>query len=119
MMTAFAITCFVVAAFAFTYGAVTAYRQTRSTGPIAIVPTLPFAVQAAVLVVLGLYLLSGSRPWWSYPLRKSGIRTMTKQRVLYESVMRLGHRAKLPNTQCGGARPTEDSITPNISGRAR
>ena len=68
MMTAFAITCFFVAAFAFTYGVVTAYRQTRATGPIAIVPTLPFAAQAAILVVLGLSLLPGSRPWWSYPL---------------------------------------------------
>ncbi len=67
MLTAFAITCFVVAALAFTYGVVTEYRQTRAAGPIAIVATLPFAVQAAVLLVLGLYLLPGSRPWWNYP----------------------------------------------------
>ena len=68
MMTAFAITCFVVAAFAFTYGVVTAYRQTRADDSIAIVATLPFAVQSTILIVLGLYLLPGSRPWWSYPL---------------------------------------------------
>jgi len=68
MTTAFAITFFVVAAFAFTCGVVTAYRQTRATGPIAIVPPLPFAAQSAILIVLGLFLLPGSRPWWSYPL---------------------------------------------------
>src|SRR5262249_49406136 len=68
MMTAFAIICFIIAAFALTYGVVTAYRQTRATGPIAIVPTLPFAVQAAILVTMGLCLLPGSRPWWSYTL---------------------------------------------------
>jgi hypothetical protein len=66
--TAIAIAYFVGAALAFTSGVVTEYRQTRAIGPIAIVATLPFAVQGAVLVVLGLYLLPGSRPWWSYPL---------------------------------------------------
>ena len=68
MRTALAITFFVLAALGFTYGVVTEYRQTRATGPIAIVPALPFAVQAAILVVLGLCLLPGSKPWWSYPL---------------------------------------------------
>jgi len=68
MMTAFAITCLVVAAFAFTYGVVTAYRQTRATDSNAIVPTLPFAVQSAIFIALGLNLLPGSRPWWIYPL---------------------------------------------------
>ena len=68
MRTALAITYFVLAALAFTYGIVTEYRQTRATGPIAIVATLPFALQAAIFIVLGLYLFPGSRPWWSYPL---------------------------------------------------
>ena len=68
MRTTFAITCFVLAALAFTYGVVTEYRQTRATGPIAIVATLPFAVQAAIFIVLGLCLFHGSRPWWSYLL---------------------------------------------------
>jgi hypothetical protein len=36
--------------------------------PLAIVATLPFAVQAAILIMLGLYLRPGSRPWWSYLL---------------------------------------------------
>jgi len=67
MLTAFAITCFVVAALEFTYGVVTEYRQTRATDPLSIVATLPFALQAAILIVLGLYLLPGSRSWWSYP----------------------------------------------------
>jgi hypothetical protein len=68
MMTVFAITCFVLAVLAFSYGVVTEYRQTRATGPIAIVATLPFALQAAILIVMGLYIFPGSRPWWSYPL---------------------------------------------------
>jgi hypothetical protein len=68
MRTAIASTCFVLAALAFTYGVVTEYRQTRATGPIAIVATLPFALQAANFIALGLYLFPGSRPWWSYPL---------------------------------------------------
>jgi len=68
MGTAFAIICFVLATLAFAYGVVTEYRQTRATGPIAIVATLPFALQTAILIVLGLYWFPGSRPWWGYPL---------------------------------------------------
>jgi len=68
MMTAVAITGFVAAALALTYGVVTEYRQTRATGPIAIVATLTCAVQAAIFFVLGLYFLPCSRPWWSYPV---------------------------------------------------
>ena len=68
MRTAFAITCFVLATLAFAYGVVTEYRQTRATGPIAIAATLPFALAAAIFIVLGLAWFPGSRPWWSYPL---------------------------------------------------
>jgi hypothetical protein len=63
-----AIACFLLAAYAFVYGFVTEYRQSRQVGPFAIVPTLPFAVAAALQLVLGLLLLPCEISWWIFPL---------------------------------------------------
>jgi protein-S-isoprenylcysteine O-methyltransferase Ste14 len=61
---------FGVAVFCFVDGFVTEYRQSRWTGkpgePNAIVATLPNAVQAAILVGLGLFALP--IPWWITPI---------------------------------------------------
>ena len=63
-----AIASFVAAALCFLNGIVTEYRQTRRVGPYAIVPTLPYAVAAAIFVTLGLWFLPASLPWWTYPV---------------------------------------------------
>jgi hypothetical protein len=63
-----AIACFALAALAFLNGFVTEYRQSRRVGPYAIEPTLPWAVAAAIFVVLGLGLIPGGVPWWAFPV---------------------------------------------------
>jgi len=68
MKTAIALTCYVVAVLVFAHGFYTEYRQTRASGPVAIVPTLPSAMQAATLLALGLFFHPVMKPWWSYPL---------------------------------------------------
>jgi hypothetical protein len=61
--------CFLMAAVSFLNGFVTEYRQSRRVGPYAIVPTLPWAVAAALFVLLGLVaLLRQGVPWWCLPL---------------------------------------------------
>jgi hypothetical protein len=47
-------------------GIITAYRQSRLSGPVARVPTLPWALQASVLFVIGLALLRYEFEWWVY-----------------------------------------------------
>jgi hypothetical protein len=57
----------VVAVLAIAWGVATEFRQSRASGPVALVPTYPFAVQAAVLCALGLFLIrqkGGWIPWW-------------------------------------------------------
>jgi hypothetical protein len=63
-----AILCFAASAIALTIGVVTEYRQTRPREDNAIVPTLPWAVASALFVVLGLFSLPRSMPWWLYPV---------------------------------------------------
>jgi len=63
-----AIACFGLAALGFLNGVVTEYRQSRRVGPYAIVPTLPWAVAAALLLALGLASLRLGVPWWAFPL---------------------------------------------------
>lgn len=72
MRTAIAIVCFGLSIFAFIYGVVTEYRQSREGGPIARVPTLPWAIEAALLIVLGLYWLPQPIRWWVYLAAFSG-----------------------------------------------
>jgi hypothetical protein len=57
----------VVAVLAVTWGVATEFRQSRASGPVGLVPAYPFAVQAAVLVALGLFVSRyriGWLPWW-------------------------------------------------------
>jgi hypothetical protein len=68
MLTIFAIVAFIIAAWAFLHGFITEWRQSRTNGPIAIVATLPFAVESAMLVVLGLSISPWIFPLWVYPL---------------------------------------------------
>ncbi|MCX5805228.1 MAG: hypothetical protein NT010_04045 [Proteobacteria bacterium] len=68
MRTIFAIVAFIIAAWAFFYGFITEWRQSRANGPIAIVATLPFAVESAMLAVLGLSISPWIFPLWVYPL---------------------------------------------------
>ena len=65
-MTILAICCFLVAASALAWGIVTEHRQTRESGPVSIVPTLPFAWGASVLVTVGVVSLPVPLPWWGY-----------------------------------------------------
>lgn len=65
-----AIICFGMAALCYLVGFVTEYRQSRRVGPYAIVPTLPYAVAAALFATMGqvsLRLLIAI-PWWTFPL---------------------------------------------------
>jgi len=64
MRTGIAIVSFVLSIIAFLYGVVTEHRQSRAKGPVAIVPTLPWAVAGAVFIVLGLFWLPTKIPWW-------------------------------------------------------
>lgn len=67
MLEVMAILCLVMAAFALTWGVTTEYRQSREDGPVAIVPTLPFGVSAALLATMGAAFLAGSMiPVWTY-----------------------------------------------------
>jgi hypothetical protein len=68
MRTVIAIVCFVLSIIVFLYGVVTEYRQSHATGPIAIVPTLPWAVEGAIFIVMGLFWLPTPIPWWVYLL---------------------------------------------------
>jgi hypothetical protein len=57
----------IVAGLAIMWGVVTEFRQARASGPVAVVPTYPFAVQAALLFTLGLFKIPhrvASLPWW-------------------------------------------------------
>lgn len=58
---------------ALTHGFIVEWRQARATGPIARVATLPFGVQSALLITMGLVLLGrghtwASLTWWGYLL---------------------------------------------------
>ena len=68
MRTGIAIACFVLSIFAFVNGVVTEYRQSRASGPVAIEPTLPWAVSGAILIVVGLFWLPTPVAWWAYIL---------------------------------------------------
>ena len=54
MDTVISIACFALAVLSFAWGLVTEYRQGRDQGPVAVVPTLPFAIMASCLVWFGL-----------------------------------------------------------------
>ena len=68
MSNAIAIICFSLSVIAPMIGVVIEYRQTRAHGPVAIVPTLPYAGAGSLFVVAGLLQLPYSIPWWAYPL---------------------------------------------------
>jgi hypothetical protein len=62
---------FSAAALAFLYGFVTEWRQSRrgpNSAENAIVPTLPWAVAAAMFVMLGALCTGWDLAWWAYPL---------------------------------------------------
>ena len=64
---AFAMLAFAVVAM--TFGLYVEVGQRRERGPVAIVPTLPHAWGAAMLVTLGLGVHPGVRlPMWAYPM---------------------------------------------------
>jgi heme A synthase len=67
MKLALSIFCFIFAAIAFLDGFITEYKQSRKVGSAA-VPTLPMAVVAAFLVMLGLLHLPYHVPLWILPL---------------------------------------------------
>lgn len=50
------------------FGVVTEYRQSREKGPIARVPTLGWALQAAFAVGVALLIWPVMLEWWLYPL---------------------------------------------------
>ena len=66
MELAAAVGCFVFSVLAFLNGFTTEYRQSR-TFDVAYVPTLLWAVAAALFLVLGLLLLRTGMDWWWYP----------------------------------------------------
>ena len=64
------IMAFVISLVALAWGIQTEFLQSRDTGPIARVPTLPFAVQSALLFASGLLFarktsVLGVLPWWA------------------------------------------------------
>jgi len=62
------IACFLLAVVAFLVGFITEFRQSRASGPVAIVPALPWAVESAIFVLLGLIFLPYRISWWGFPL---------------------------------------------------
>jgi hypothetical protein len=63
---------FTLAVAAFLCGFITEWRQNRSTRPDAIVPTLPWALAAAIFALFGMFWLRADIPWWVYPLALTG-----------------------------------------------
>jgi hypothetical protein len=64
-----ALICFVASVAVFLSGFITEYRQERAMRrgeSVAVVPTLPMAVAAALILALGLLLLPV--PWWFAPI---------------------------------------------------
>jgi hypothetical protein len=53
----------VVAALSISWGVATEFRQSRAVGPVAVIPTYPFAVQGALLFTLGLFLIRVRLEW--------------------------------------------------------
>ena len=66
MTIAISIACFALAALSFGWAFVMEYRQSRSDGPVAIVPTLPFAVPAGIFVEFGLLWLRLDIPFLAH-----------------------------------------------------
>ena len=58
----------VVGALGLASGIVTEFRQQRASGPVALVATYPFAIQAALVFIVGLLAVHGrlwkALPWW-------------------------------------------------------
>jgi hypothetical protein len=58
----------VVGVLGLAWGIITEFRQQRASGPVALVATYPFAIQAALVVIVGLLALRGrlwnTLPWW-------------------------------------------------------
>ena len=74
MLERISIGCFAVAVLAFAWGFTTEYRQSRQGGPVAIVATLPFGAQAALLITIGVATLKGRAvPPWAYLLLFLGL----------------------------------------------
>jgi hypothetical protein len=53
MWIALTIVCFVMGTLASAFGFITEWKQSSAAGPVSIVATLPFAVQAAILFAVG------------------------------------------------------------------
>jgi hypothetical protein len=71
MLTLLGALALTIAVIAFVHAAYTEWRQTRDTGPVAIVPTLPMGIAAPILGTLGLVFLGRQNdwarlPWWGY-----------------------------------------------------
>jgi hypothetical protein len=89
--TAISIVCFVVAALGFGWGFVTEYRQSRAAGPVAIVPTLPFAVAAGLFVEFGVLWLRLGIPFWVHVIVLLGSTGLFVFAILKVSAGRYSH----------------------------
>jgi hypothetical protein len=70
MLTAIVVVSFALAAYAFFWGLLTEFRQSREGGPVALVATMPFGIASAFLTTIGTAALVGRElSSWVYILQ--------------------------------------------------
>jgi hypothetical protein len=70
MLTAIVVISFALAAYAFFWGLMTEFKQSRDDGPVALVATMPFGIASAFLATAGTVVLVGRElSFWVYILQ--------------------------------------------------
>ena len=70
MLTAIVVISFALAAYAFFWGLLAEFKQSREDGPVALVATMPFGIASAFLTTTGTVVLVGRElSFWVYILQ--------------------------------------------------
>lgn len=62
MLTLVSAVMFAIAAISSLWGIRVEFRQRLETGPVALIPTLPFAIQSSIFVLIGLFIYGRGHP---------------------------------------------------------
>jgi len=89
------------------WGVVTEFRQQRASGPVALVATYPFAIQAPLAFVVGLLAIRGrlwnALPWWGCV--GIGVFVGLVASAMISLAGRLGRARRLATVVTGSPRP--------------
>jgi hypothetical protein len=107
MLTSIGAVVIVIAVAEAAWGVVLEFRQSRETGPVAFVPTLPFGIQAAMLFTAALFLVrrSASKPVPPWACLLAGVLFAVIAIALITAAGRLGRRYPLPAPPPRGTTP--------------